>query len=419
MRISKQISGNRSMRDEGGNQGRGEYEWCDLTTADPAHADLMNRRILIELPGGIRIDTDCILGDRQGKNRIRTAPAATVKRNIYPHYHLAVALLMPWPSRTETNWGAGLPIMRTEEYGVVDLFPSRPPQLHGTNDVLTDFARLQIANNSSREFIEIPFRFADVQRLWHNRDQFDLVISGLLEEHEQLVRGGRLISTEGLSIVSELQAEAANQSEEYDLPGHSRVEDPLPTLLQMLGLQTEEAETPLLQIPSELPEIRRRELARRRQRLATARDASSVQFRRAVREAYGFRCAVCGLKLPSLGSGSKPGVDSAHILPDSEFDLNHVTNGVCLCKLHHWAFDEGLIEIRYEEPVEPGDVSTGYSVVVPDEATERATLGLLGGINLDFLRSLAGPIARDRLPSDGRQWPDPRCLQRLRELLYG
>ncbi|MGE3819004.1 MAG: HNH endonuclease [Isosphaeraceae bacterium] len=418
MRISKQISGNRSMRDEGGKQGRGEYEWCDLTPADPTHADLMNRRILIELPDGIRIDTDCILGDRQGKNRIRTAPTATVKRNIYPHYHIAVTLMMPWPSRTETNWGTGLPIMRTEEYGIVDLFLARPPQLHGTEEVLTDFAQLQIANNSSQEFIEIPARFADVQRLWQNRSQFYSVISGLLEAHERIVRGGHLISIEGQNIVSKLQAEAANQSEEYGLPGRSRVEDPLPSLLQMLGLQVDEPETPFLEIPIERPEIRRRELARRRQKLATARDPASVRFRRVVREAYDFRCVACGLRLPPLGSGSKPGVDSCHILPDSEFDLNHITNGICHCKLHHWAFDEGLFEIRYDEAAAAQPGRSGYSIVVPEEAVERASGGLIAGMDLAFLRILEGSIAPDRLPSNRRDWPDPRCLNRLREFLY-
>jgi len=152
MRISKQISGNRSRRDEGENQGRGEYEWCDLTTDDPEHGDLLKRRIIIELSEDIRIDTDCILGDRQGKNRIRTASTATVRRNIYPHYHLAVALLMPWPSRSEINWGTGLPIMRAEEYGIIDLFPARPPHLQGATDVVADFAQLWDRSGNQRRF---------------------------------------------------------------------------------------------------------------------------------------------------------------------------------------------------------------------------------------------------------------------------
>ncbi len=308
--------------------------------------------------------------------------------------------------------------MRNEEYGIQDLFPAGPVRLGPNHSVFAVFDRLQIANNSNREYIDISTRFADVQRVWRGRSELEATLSGLLDEHEQLVRAGRLISIEGGVIVSELQAEAAARSEEYDLVGHSRIEDPLPTLLQMLGLRAEEMETPLLEIPVELPEIRRRELARRRQRLAIARDFDSVRFRRNVREAYGFRCTICELRLPPLSPGSKPGVDSAHILPDSEFDLNHVTNGLCLCKLHHWAFDEGLIEIRFNEPATGDLESTGYSIVVPDEAVSRAAQGTFGGIDLSFLHPVVRPIPRGLLPSDPRYWPDPKCLQRLRELLY-
>ena len=36
-------------------------------------------------------------------------------------------------------------------------------------------------------------------------------------------------------------------------------------------------------------------------------------------------------------------MDAAHILPWAGYDLDVVSNGLCFCKHHHWAFDEGLI----------------------------------------------------------------------------
>ncbi|MFO7716558.1 HNH endonuclease, partial [Desulfosarcina sp.] len=43
-------------------------------------------------------------------------------------------------------------------------------------------------------------------------------------------------------------------------------------------------------------------------------------------------------------------VEAAHILPWSESHDDFPTNGLCLCRLCHWSFDEGLMSVgnRYE-----------------------------------------------------------------------
>lgn len=38
-------------------------------------------------------------------------------------------------------------------------------------------------------------------------------------------------------------------------------------------------------------------------------------------------------------------VDAAHIVPFSVSANDDIRNGIALCKLHHWSFDEGLISI--------------------------------------------------------------------------
>jgi putative restriction endonuclease len=85
--------------------------------------------------------------------------------------------------------------------------------------------------------------------------------------------------------------------------------------------------------PPQAPE-RRYALRTIQQRLHQA------MFRERVLAAYGRRCALSGLPEARL-------IDAAHIAPDSDQMLGHpdVRNGICMSKIHHAAFDAGLIGI--------------------------------------------------------------------------
>jgi len=63
-------------------------------------------------------------------------------------------------------------------------------------------------------------------------------------------------------------------------------------------------------------------------------------FRERVLDAYGRRCALSNLPEDRL-------IDAAHIMPDSDEDYGQadVRNGICMSKLHHAAFDSGLLGI--------------------------------------------------------------------------
>ena len=65
-----------------------------------------------------------------------------------------------------------------------------------------------------------------------------------------------------------------------------------------------------------------------------------AMFRQRVLAAYGRRCALSGLPEARL-------IDAAHIAPDRDEGLGHpdVRNGICMSKIHHAAFDAGLIGI--------------------------------------------------------------------------
>jgi putative restriction endonuclease len=63
------------------------------------------------------------------------------------------------------------------------------------------------------------------------------------------------------------------------------------------------------------------------------------RFRSLVLTAYRERCAMCRLGHPEL-------LEAAHILPDrDERGLPEVPNGLSLCRIHHGAFDVGILGI--------------------------------------------------------------------------
>ncbi len=61
-------------------------------------------------------------------------------------------------------------------------------------------------------------------------------------------------------------------------------------------------------------------------------------FRAQVLRAYDVKCSICRLKHENL-------LDAAHIQPDAEGGQPVVTNGLSLCKIHHAAYDAGIVGI--------------------------------------------------------------------------
>lgn len=61
-------------------------------------------------------------------------------------------------------------------------------------------------------------------------------------------------------------------------------------------------------------------------------------FRSRVLRAYDTRCAVCRLRHASL-------LDAAHITEDAQGGLPVVPNGLAMCKIHHAAYDAGIMGV--------------------------------------------------------------------------
>ncbi|MYE91171.1 hypothetical protein F4X33_19475 [Candidatus Poribacteria bacterium] len=69
----------------------------------------------------------------------------------------------------------------------------------------------------------------------------------------------------------------------------------------------------------------------------------SAGFRKAIMRLYKYTCAVCRLCI--ITTDGESATEAAHIIPFRISQNDDVRNGVSLCKLHHWAFDRGLISL--------------------------------------------------------------------------
>jgi hypothetical protein len=67
-----------------------------------------------------------------------------------------------------------------------------------------------------------------------------------------------------------------------------------------------------------------------------ARDSA---FRLSVIEANARICCFCGL---DFSVGAATAMEAAHIIPRGKRGADSVSNGLCMCPVHHWAFDRGL-----------------------------------------------------------------------------
>ncbi len=66
-------------------------------------------------------------------------------------------------------------------------------------------------------------------------------------------------------------------------------------------------------------------------------------FRRAIVQSYDHRCAFCGIRM--LTAEGRTAVTAAHIIPWSVSHNDAPRNGMALCRLCHWTFDEGLLGV--------------------------------------------------------------------------
>lgn len=116
-------------------------------------------------------------------------------------------------------------------------------------------------------------------------------------------------------------------------------------------------------------------------------------FRRIVIKAYDHRCALCGVRI--ITPEQHTVVDAAHIVPWSRSQNDDIRNGMALCKLCHWAFDEGMMGI-----------SENYDVITSRQISADPNVP-------GFLLTLSG---RGIIPpSDRDLWPAQQYLSEHRK----
>ena len=128
-------------------------------------------------------------------------------------------------------------------------------------------------------------------------------------------------------------------------------------------------------------------------------------FRLAVVEAYGQRCAVCGLKIksPDLITWE---VEAAHIVSNRFFGRDDVCNGIALCHLHHWAFDVGWFALQ-----------DNYKILVSPRIEQLpADFGKIG--DYELFRELATQHTRIYLPAREGIRPHQNALRWHREKFF-
>lgn len=125
---------------------------------------------------------------------------------------------------------------------------------------------------------------------------------------------------------------------------------------------------------------------------APRRPGRAQAFRRKVLEIYDYQCAACGLRIKLPDVSDLTFVDAAHIVPFAESHSDHPTNGLALCKNHHWAMDRFLIA-----PC-PGGVWQASPCLIAHRSKGEEELAALGG------RALLPP-------SDAAFQPSPAALE--------
>ena len=119
-------------------------------------------------------------------------------------------------------------------------------------------------------------------------------------------------------------------------------------------------------------------------------------FRKAVMQLYSHRCALCGIRM--ITPDGYTIVEAAHIRPWSKKHDDRPANGMALCKLCHWSFDNGFMGVGQE-----------YEVLVSPLTREE--------------QNNPGPIMTLEqrpifLPEDSRHIPDQNCLEKHRQEVY-
>jgi hypothetical protein len=382
MRISFQTSG-----------GRGEYELAEQSNGVDA-AQAVDHDLILWV-GDHQVTTGIEVTHQQGKYRLRLNGG-----DIQIGRQVAAALLMPRPVRDKAALPPGARRLVNSSYIVEDV------TLTDAELTRTELrARAVDIDFNGTGKVDVAKRSAELDVIAKGRDALPGDLPNLLAQHQALTGAGT-VGEPAEQLVRNIQQLLAQAAAALGID-YEDSEDPVPALLQVLGgsVVPIAEPKPAEPLPAEPVDVRRREIKRARAWLRR-RPAASARFSREVRAAYNHRCVICGERFPPTPH-TNSGVDADHIMPWSEYEIDVVPNGLCLCKTHHWMVDEGLLIVEHH-------TMTGeYQVVVPAWVQGLA----FSGFSVAAVQAWTGPIPADRLPANAAHRPNPELLSRAAQLI--
>lgn len=372
--------------------GRGEYELVG-SHGSVRGSDLYGLKLEFDLGLDLRIPLYAVANVHDGKPRIRLddqhadSQAAIV---------IAALLLMPQPIREirkTLGTAAAVDFQRCAFSTIAVDVVSRT----ATTAVLRPRTIVAINAQGATTTIDVLNRFEFVKRTWQDSPGASTQMADAIALHQTAANAAPL--NHKLLISAAVRV--------LTVPGAAALLDPH-DVLPTGDADAVMAPPPLAEDDPSNPIDVNREL---RKRLAwrAERGPDGQRFKQEVSRAYGYKCAFTGANLPALGKGYLPGVDAAHIYPWSRKGSNGVANGISLSKQMHWAFDEGILRLKY---------APAASVLLIDMPTEIVGLAQATGFDLDAYQAVCGPIAASNLPDDPCLWPSRKSLELYNELMF-
>jgi putative restriction endonuclease len=107
-------------------------------------------------------------------------------------------------------------------------------------------------------------------------------------------------------------------------------------------------------------------------------------FRQLIVTVYDHRCAICGVRI--ITPEQYTAVEAAHIIPWCKSKNDDIRNGMALCRLCHWAFDNGMLGVS-------DNYQVSFSPHISSQHNAPGFLLTLTG------RSIIGPADREIWPA--------------------
>lgn len=381
--------------------GRGEYEVAGSHESIRVH-DVFDRQIILELLPGVRFATNNFIRHTQGKPRIRLLDPHS---DSHVYLILAAILLLPKPKREVAATPGGKLQVYKDNFSVLSV-PFDVVELTSTELVVSP-TQIVLSNSSFDSLrLDVIERLRIVMACWDAASGQDSTIGRAVLLHKNAFN-----AQDVRAVIDAAEAIRLANIEPDDPLRHITKDLSLPNLdeLMWLGVHATETEEAMALGEENLQDLK--EAARNRIKVwqqVALRGAAGAKFSRDVRQAYDDTCLFTGMRLPKTPMTGGSGVDAAHILPWAEYNLNSVSNGICLSKLCHWAFDAGILVLNFNAS------SSKYEIRLSAAAMAAESAGLL---KLGGLKEIQGIVSSSLLPKERANWPNPLFLKVYNEAL--